>query len=292
MANRGCYRFSTRHYTEGILDATVDATYILHLEGNGRMPNIERQLRDIHPTRTLHILHNAGYKKCQKQLKQQSSVYDLMDGMITIMRHAIEQGYSTILLLEDDFIFSSALLEKKTIADVNTFLQQHAKEDMIYQLGAIPIIRVPYRDTTNRSLGGGAHANVYSKSAIERLIAEYDADKIQGHIDLHHIVTSMKTHGLYMYHKPLVYQTMPMTENRKEWFADGILSKGVELATNTFISATGLDESPEPGTSILYFISLIAFVVIMMAVFGAAFVVYSYRGALVAAMKRVGGARR
>ena len=41
-----CYNFEKLNYKAGLFDETVDATYIIHLEGNGRYENILKQLEE------------------------------------------------------------------------------------------------------------------------------------------------------------------------------------------------------------------------------------------------------
>jgi hypothetical protein len=42
--NIDCYRFKKIYFDDGILNNAVDATYIIHLEGNGRYNDIQKQL--------------------------------------------------------------------------------------------------------------------------------------------------------------------------------------------------------------------------------------------------------
>jgi hypothetical protein len=123
--NTECYRFEKRHYTDGVLTSGVDATYIIHLEGNGRIDEIEKQLREYHPTNVLFIVYNKGYKKCKKQEYIKTTARDLVDANLQIFKHADQQGYENILILEDDFMFSPKMNEKKHQENVLAFLDQH-----------------------------------------------------------------------------------------------------------------------------------------------------------------------
>ena len=64
--NNDCYHFKKLTYTNGLLDDAVDATYIIHLEGNGRYEDILKQLHLNQPTKIVYIVFNKGYTKCQK----------------------------------------------------------------------------------------------------------------------------------------------------------------------------------------------------------------------------------
>ena len=72
---------------------------------------------------------------------------------------------------------------------------------------------------------------------------------------------------MYMYHKPLCYQIFPMTDNRKNWFKDatGVFSF-VDVMFNTFISWTNLENEPEPGFSIMYFLAKMIPVLVLLFV--------------------------
>ena len=51
--NSSCYTYTKYSYTDGMLKDSVDATYIIYLDGNGRLPQIEKQLSEYHPTNTV-----------------------------------------------------------------------------------------------------------------------------------------------------------------------------------------------------------------------------------------------
>ena len=42
--NRNCLKLETRKYDNGMFQKSVDATYIIHLENNGRLSDINKQL--------------------------------------------------------------------------------------------------------------------------------------------------------------------------------------------------------------------------------------------------------
>jgi hypothetical protein len=64
--NSKCYTFKSIKFNDGIFNKTVDATYVIHLKGNGRYENIINQLNEYRPTNEVYILLNDGYKKCDK----------------------------------------------------------------------------------------------------------------------------------------------------------------------------------------------------------------------------------
>jgi len=164
--NSKCYEFKYMKFMNGLLNKTVDATYVIHLKGNGRYENVMKQLREYHPTNDVYILFNDGYKKCSKT---QNIVYpadDLIDAFFQIFRHANEKGYDNILILEDDFMFNNEIKNEKHITNINNFLIRKKGEDFIYYIGCIPWLLVPTFYDTNtyvNILSSGMHSVIYSR---------------------------------------------------------------------------------------------------------------------------------
>ena len=102
-----CYRFELLEF-EDCLFQNVDATYILHLEGNGRIDHIHEQLKTYHPSKKVYIVYNKGYKKCGKDIDPQETHSDLVHANMTVFEHATP--YKHVLVLEDDFIFSKDII--------------------------------------------------------------------------------------------------------------------------------------------------------------------------------------
>jgi hypothetical protein len=232
-----CYRFELLEF-EDCLFENIDATYILHLEGNGRLDHIHEQLKTYHPTKKVYLVYNKGYK-CKELNK--STNYDLIHANMTIFEHA--SPYKHVLVLEDDFIFSPDVVPHAT--HVDDFLKRDTL--FVYQLGSKPLLAIPIDMHHYRTIGLLAHANIYSPLARKQLLQDYEENKMNDvHID-NYIKNVLP---VYMYHTPLCYQTFPMTKNRKNWHKDNAVLKALE---NWFITWTGLDHSPELGFSILYF---------------------------------------
>ena len=246
-----CYRFELVEF-EDCLFEELDATYILHLEGNGRIDHIHEQLKTYHPTKKVYIVYNKGYKNCYKDLEIQSSGHDIVHANITVFEHA--EQYKHVLVLEDDFIFSKEV--KKHCRHVDTFLKRDTS--FVYQLGSAPFFAVPISMHHYRILAGTAHANIYSSLSRKQIMNDYENHKITGKIgglDNYNV----KHLPMYMYHKPLCYQTFPMTDNRKEWFkGDGVMNSItpiIDVILTMFISCVNLEKEPEPGFTILYWIA-------------------------------------
>ena len=84
--NTNSYSFELIQFESGFFDESISATFIIHLEGNGRYEHIKKQLETYKPTSKVYILHNKGFKKSIKPNFIDSSVKDLIDAFITIFK--------------------------------------------------------------------------------------------------------------------------------------------------------------------------------------------------------------
>jgi len=50
IQNEHCYRFQYMKNTHGLFHKTIDVTYVVHLEGNGRYESVMKQLNEYHLT--------------------------------------------------------------------------------------------------------------------------------------------------------------------------------------------------------------------------------------------------
>lgn len=263
MSIEECYTLKEYKYKDGFFSKHINATYIIYLSGSSRMTNIMSQLEKYHPTDTVYVLINKPFKYCDKKIFKKSIAYDIIDANIYIFNHAKQNNYSNILVLEDDFVFSSEITNKIHINNINSFINDHSDTDFVYQLGCAPILSIPYNSYTFITFSGGAHANIYSHKAYIRYIDEYNKNSMDSFtyisgLDSYIAFDNYKWINLYMYYKPLCYQIYPLTDSRKEW--------NYSLATFG-ISLLGIDKNPEPGTSILYFLSKLLFIIIIIFVF-------------------------
>jgi hypothetical protein len=233
-----CYSFEILNYNDGMFNKCTDATYIIHLENNGRYVDIQKQLNNFHPNNIVYILFNKGYK-CKNNPKINKAYLDLTDAYNYIFKHSISMNYNNILILEDDFIFSP----QTTKTDINRICKfiNSKSDSFVYKLGCIPLISLPLNNYNYISLAGVTHACIYSKLFILKTLKKninYDWD---------HNASNPYT---YNYYKPICYQLFPMTENKKEWGYEGSL-------INFSINILKLDQQCEPGYSIHYMLSKI-----------------------------------
>ena len=147
-----------------MLDDCVDASYIIHLEGNGRYEHIQHQLSSYQPSKDVYILYNRGFKKCHKTLPKQMSTHDLIDAFLHIFEHAKQNNFNHILVLEDDFMFHEKIKESDVCNNIVGFISEKKTDSFMYSLGCLPFVRVPSFDNHNRILlSAGTHACIYSK---------------------------------------------------------------------------------------------------------------------------------
>lgn len=248
--NTHCYTFEELSYTKGFLDPSVDATYIIHLKNNGRLTEIQDQLSSFQPTSTVYIVHNQGFKTCHKKLIEQISYQDLTDAFLQCFKHADEQGYGSILILEDDFIFSQEIKKQQHLDRVNSFLFEKNNEEFIYYLGCVPILIAPATFDFQQYYSFKSlctHAIIYSQKVRSATL----------NLNLKHwdVIIERSIATRYLYYMPLCYQTFPETENKQTWGEkDNIVISSIKSWTIKFLN---MDKEPEPGYSRLYTLSKI-----------------------------------
>lgn len=252
-----CYRFEKYDTNNNSLfDKSIDCTYIIHLEDNGRLDSIQAQLKQYIPTRTIYIVFNKGFRKCEKNLYKNISYADLTHSYIQIFQHAKEKEYNNILILEDDFIFDTSIKDPYVIRDIETFLIKNRNTRYIYSLGTLPIIQLPslnYTYTKMNIYALTSHSIIYSKKMREYTL-KYSIEEIgdwDGYLN-----SWGNLYIKYMYYKPLCYQLFTDTENSKNWGknnAVNILQFG--KISKWIVKKLKLDTQFEPGYRIFYILS-------------------------------------
>ena len=130
-----CYRLEHYIFNDDLLNNSIDATYIIHLENNGRLDHIMNQLTEYHPTNNVYILFNKGYKLCNKE---------------------------NINLPANDLI--------KHINNINKYCTTNINNKFILSLGGIPYISIPYNSYLYYTLSTGTHSVIYSKLMREIIL--------------------------------------------------------------------------------------------------------------------------
>jgi hypothetical protein len=242
-SDSSCYRFEKLVFDSNSAILNIDATYVIHLENNGRLNSVRRQLNEFRPTKEVFILHNKGYKKCKKEEYIDKPPLDLIDAFWHIFKDAQKKDYKHILILEDDFIFNDKIKDKIVQQHIMNFVN-NTKYD-VYSLGLLPFLQSAYNNTTSICLlGGGMHSVIYSRECIDKVLQD-DKRSIKDW-DIY-IATKFTK---YMYNEPLCYQLFPETENQKHWGND------IGVKTQKYaINKLKLDVNVEPGYSTMYMVS-------------------------------------
>ena len=244
------YNIETYNYDNQVIfedKSIINATYIIHLKNNGRYDSIINQLKIFHPTETVHLVINDGYKTSNKNLKKQNSTYDLIHAFNFIFKDAFSRNYKNILVLEDDFYFDIKIKSPIHINGVSKFIETHNNEAFMLLLGCIPFIRTPFE---NKGLSLGTHCAVYSQKYIEALIEKYEE------IDDWDIYTNLYCkYPRYIYDTPLCYQTFPYTENSQLWGKNNVVFYIFALLLKTIFKYVKLDCTESPGYLYFYFFS-------------------------------------
>jgi|688.fasta_scaffold438866_2 hypothetical protein len=270
-----CYNFEKLNYKTGLLDETVDVTYIIHLEGNGRYENILKQLEEYKPTQTVYILLNKGFKCSKKGIKTPSA--DLTDCYLQIFKHAKRQNLNNILILEDDFIFNDKIKDPDHIKNVNDFLTSKEGDNFIYILGALPWFLIPYNAYNYRPLClTGTHSIIYSKAHRDDYLLNYPSRQVVTDWDVNYNINFTPR---FIYYTPLCYQLFTDTENsRDSKFSNKYVAFASDIVRffnyNIIYRILGLDKNPEPGFSILYFFAKLIFYLVVLALLYTPFILY------------------
>jgi hypothetical protein len=242
--NKQCIRIETHIFNKSMFETSIDATYIMHLEDNGRINSINEQLQEFQPSNYIHIVFNKGYTKCKKSLYLQEPAYDLVDTLVFIFQDAKKKGYENILVLEDDFIFSEEIKKSNHLNNINLFLREKKNENMMYSLGCLSWLQLPYNIHTNINLlSTGTHSVIYTNTCRNHFLNQ-NMNKIS---DLDIFQNFHLNTRRYVYHLPLCYQLFPPTENSNKWPSFFGFNP-----IKIYIKYSELDIKPENGFSNTY----------------------------------------
>lgn len=266
--NLHCYTFELHKFSKGLLDASVDATYVINLRNNGRYESILKEVADYKPTSLVYLVLNDGYKQCKKVFPQegdQSPTYDIADSNLQIYKHAEQMKYRNILILEDDCIFRPDIREVKVLKDLNTFFLDHSSSSFTYRLGCLPILLNPFLTHAPYGFYLGLHAYVISSTARQSTLQKDQATIL----DMEEFINFSTSQ--YTYYKPLAYQLYPVTESQKVWGNNiqalpSSISNYIPYLGSSMIKSLNLDTSIYPGYAIMYVISKILYSLLILLV--------------------------
>jgi hypothetical protein len=256
--NYKAYEFELFSNNSGLFDEDIiNATYIIHLENNGRYDHILEQIKKFKTTNKIYILHNKGFKSGLKQEYIDKAPLDLVDAFLTCFKHASNNNYKNVLIFEDDFICDEKLLDKSITNDIVNFIRSKTKQNelFIYFLGVLPYITsLSFGNHRKCFLGLGTHATIYSNKFIKKAL-EYDQKNID---DWDYFVTiyiknMFHINSKYMYNKCLCYQPFTETENSKYWaLSGGIIGEIYKNILREILRSLKFDKEPKDGFNKAY----------------------------------------
>lgn len=249
-----CYQYEEYNFDNPLLN--VDATYIIHLVGNGRYESIIDQLHKYPISKKVYIILNQGYKKCQKNSSITKPPLDLIDAFLEVFKHA--QNKENILILEDDFMFDDKILDPFHQNNINKFIQKNSTSDFLYYIGALPYVLFPYDFYNYKNIAsGGTHSIIYSKKMREKFNTTNKIHDWDVYLNLQA--------NRYVYYTPLCYQYFLETENTNHWGDHNKILFFLASILKSILKLLELDHSVK-GYFILYFVSKLWFLLFLIII--------------------------
>ena len=208
----------TYYYLDNYIFKSIDATYIICLEGSERIKSVHKQLSIYPPSHLIIIVNNPGYKKAKltRPLCKQDVASDLAFTNYCIFQHANKSRFDNIMILEDDFYLNEYDDILAHGEKIDQFITNQEFDH--YFPGVVPFISYPVDDYLYHwriLYGATTHAVITSRQGRAQFINDYIKDPCTTcPIDWYMINAS---HTCYMYYKPIYQQNFPLTENREEW---------------------------------------------------------------------------
>lgn len=242
-----CYEYET-FTTKTPLLPHVPRAYVLTMAGSRRLGTTAfRRLCRLAVTTVVQTNHRAA-ATCTKPQCTQKSHFDLVHAYQTACRHAADVRAPVLFLEDDALVRPDARAEE--FASVDAFLA--TRDCDVYTLGSIGLVP-PWGavDEEHYRLLVLCHtqATIWSPETRARLLASDVADI--PHIDAHFLT---RQRHKYMFHRPLVLQTFPPTENSTLWCvrcrddALGHVEKwGAAAWARWYRTGLALDRAPLPG---------------------------------------------
>ena len=244
----------------GVFDPVAEHCIVLAMPR--RAERAIRNIRNDAPHSHITFQLNPGMES-KPDLCDKTTRADICHALDAAFRMSLAKRYSTVLVLEDDFFLGSpteVAAARKAAQPIAEFLSD--REFDTYNLGRVAFCGWPCGKGSWRALlHGAAHGVVYSERFMRAFteqhakdpasIARVGNDAWWNRADMVH----------YVYKDPLVFQTFPVTENRRMW--TGPL---VDIG----IRALGLDVCHQPGYSVLSCISKLPFAIALLCIVAAA----------------------
>ena len=195
------YSFKLINKTADPILKNVDLAVVLTMENSQRKFD-DSVLLNVAPLTYVQI--NKGFKKCNKP-GVNTVTEDIIHSYKNVFRNTL--NYNNIIIFEDDAIYNTKY-NIDEFKSIDTFIENNSFS--IYSFGNISF-DLPTFDSHKKILfgHGASHANIYSKNSRLRLLYSngyiYDVD----------ILSNLP--NKYKHKYPLICQTFPNTDSRKEW---------------------------------------------------------------------------
>ena len=207
-----CFKREVLHIEGETLFEDIDACYVITMTNSTRRENYMKQLKTYKPFHKINIIHNKGFKKCNKEPWVTNTVKDITDIYGRIFIECLHLQYDKVLIFEDDFFFTESFDNLKKITnDIEMFLNNHPKF-MTYNLGAIALFMFPMNKNHFLYKGAGAQSIIYSSQYMKKYIVDY-----KNRVCLSDMFWN-KYYENYTYSKAICFQLFPRTENSNNWF--------------------------------------------------------------------------
>ena len=213
---KSCYLLKEVTFDSGLFDDCCNCAYVMTMSNSTR--DFKTQLFTHKPHSKVIVQINSGYKNCYK-LGITKPYQDLVHSLRNVFIDAINKKYNRILVFEDDFIMDKDKYTLEDIKEINKFVIKNNPH--VYHLGSLFHFSLSIKKKHNKLIFSDmAHAIIYNKEYMIRFIQDYHKILSKNkHIDTywHSSLTKKYNFRKWSYHKPIVFQTFPMTENKKEW---------------------------------------------------------------------------
>lgn len=211
MESHHCYEIFPVHESENPFLKNVDCTIILRMEESTR--EIDPALLNV--TKTTYVQTNFKNTRC-KQYGCKKCAFSSNIDLIHAYENAclFAEGFNSVLFLEDD-----AQLFRKNCTKLFRHVDQFLKDENfdIYSFGSFGLCS-PFnaQDAHKKMIKlGFSQAIIWSKKVRTNLLKKIGQETIN------HIDTGFLSNfdAKYTFHKPIIVQTFPTTENMKQWCA-------------------------------------------------------------------------
>ena len=212
-----CYELEKLTFENAVL-SDIPISYMITMHDSSRRAEYIKQLENHKPTKVVMIVHNMGYKNCNKP-GVTKPIADLWHAHQFIADyHTKNYSHGHALIMEDDVQFSKDFRERSQM--VQAFMRSNNPD--VYSFGSSPTFTYPYDKNHLKGFFTVATAVVYSHSILSRF-HELSSETLSGPHDCYPFWIAFYGTSRFMVRKPLAGQIVTRTENSKVWDAYNIL---------------------------------------------------------------------